>query len=381
MFMASDNRGADGGSFAVIEANGNPLEAFPTNLDLASLGGGGGGAQSYEGGAMGARVPGHPSFAVEFDNWNGGIGNNDPNGEQGEWHTGINVNASVLSIVSSAAVPDAYDETGVHMTIAYSPIDDVTANVDVYVHDNDGGPVTNPVSGVVGRLSGDVVLGFTGATGGADATLEVDNIELYDLCEEARDSVAIEGAPAEVAVGTPVTLTAAGAGHDEGGAATYSWSVSGDLEIVGAADGATVEIQGVLGEGAETGAGTITVVCGDGVCIDYASASVDIAVAGPTGINLVPGDANLDGQFNISDPVTELNYLFGGAALAACLVNEDTTLNALGLVLLDHNGDGEFNISDAVGALNNLFAGAANHVLGLVCTEIEGEGCDPTCEI
>ena len=281
MFMASEDTAADGGSFAIIQAGGDPLAPFAPDLDLATLGGGGGGAQSYQGGAMEGRAEGHASFAVEFDNWQGGFFDNDPNGDNngsnGRYHTGINVNASVNSVVSSGAVPDAFDETGVHVTVAYSPINDDLAKVDVYMHDNDGGPNTNPVSAVIYKLHGDLVLGFTGATGGANASLEFDNVELSDACSETRDTVSIEagdgGGGAEV--GDTVSFTATAGGVDDGGAAAYSWSVSGPGAIVGAADGASVSV-----ELTDVGTVTVSVSSGDGVCFEYASALDDCRIRG-----------------------------------------------------------------------------------------------------
>ncbi len=57
------------------------------------------------------------------------------------------------------------------------------------------------------------------------------------------------------------------------------------------------------------------------------------------------GDFNADGQFNISDPIGTLNFLFAGIGSPSCMK------------ALDANGDGSVNISDATFSLNFLFSG------------------------
>lgn len=68
------------------------------------------------------------------------------------------------------------------------------------------------------------------------------------------------------------------------------------------------------------------------------------------------GDCNGDGSVNIADPIGLANYLFGGAAVPACL-------NAC-----EVNGDGQINLGDVVYALNNLFSGGPSPVAPPACT-------------
>jgi hypothetical protein len=57
------------------------------------------------------------------------------------------------------------------------------------------------------------------------------------------------------------------------------------------------------------------------------------------------GDANVDGQTNISDPVLILNWLFLGDETPGCLD------------AVDANDDGETNLSDPIAILDHLFLG------------------------
>lgn len=59
----------------------------------------------------------------------------------------------------------------------------------------------------------------------------------------------------------------------------------------------------------------------------------------------IRGDFNRDGRLDISDPVAELGYLFGGARAARCLDAGDT------------NDDGRLDITDPIVALEHLFSG------------------------
>lgn len=102
----------------------------------------------------------------------------------------------------------------------------------------------------------------------------------------------------------------------------------------------------------------------------------------PAGASLKPGDTNGDGNFNISDPVANLNFLFGGGDVAECYRVPDSDpveLSAAGLAVVDFNGDGSNNIADAVAALNFLFGGGTPHTLGEDCATIDG-GCEVMCE-
>ena len=68
------------------------------------------------------------------------------------------------------------------------------------------------------------------------------------------------------------------------------------------------------------------------------------------GFRFVRRDCNDDGEVNISDAVSILNWLFGGNAAVGCVA------------ALNTNGDAGVNITDAVSLLNFLFAGGASPV-------------------
>ncbi len=100
------------------------------------------------------------------------------------------------------------------------------------------------------------------------------------------------------------------------------------------------------------------------------------------GASLNPGDVNFDGNVNISDPVTALNFLFGGQTLAECYATVDgvvVTLTEAGLAVLDWNGDGSHNIADAVASLGSQFGGGVGHALGSDCVTLEGT-CTDNCQ-
>jgi hypothetical protein len=102
----------------------------------------------------------------------------------------------------------------------------------------------------------------------------------------------------------------------------------------------------------------------------------------PPGARLKPGDVNGDAGFNISDPVAQLNFLFGGGPLPECYTVPDSnpvTLTGAGLAILDFNGDGGSNIADAVSALNYLFGGGGPPALGADCALVEG-ACADNCQ-
>ena len=67
----------------------------------------------------------------------------------------------------------------------------------------------------------------------------------------------------------------------------------------------------------------------------------------PQGNSFARGDANIDGNIDISDPTTTLRYLFLGGAELRCV---DAA---------DGNDDGVISLTDAIYVLNHLFLGAA----------------------
>ena len=96
---------------------------------------------------------------------------------------------------------------------------------------------------------------------------------------------------------------------------------------------------------------------------------------------MVASDVNLDGDFNISDPVALLNFLFAGIPLADCLIDGED-FSAMGVALADFNGDGNVDISNPVGKLNRLFGGGDPAAAGEGCQVFEVETtCEPTCTI
>ena len=68
----------------------------------------------------------------------------------------------------------------------------------------------------------------------------------------------------------------------------------------------------------------------------------------PPGDRLIRGDANADGQQNITDGVVILNFLFTAGATLPCI---DAA---------DNNDDGSVNITDGVFMLNFLFSSGAD---------------------
>jgi hypothetical protein len=198
---AADPNPADGMTFAVVEVGGtgNPAGAFPPDLAIADLRGDGGGAEAYEGFTLRGRNEGHQSFAVEADNW---VGGGEPGNEPGDggspgndcaYHVGLNVNSSVSSIqtniqlgVATAALPDVFAPGGAHFKVRYER----SGHVKVWVNgvDRAGNPVppVQVIDARIPQLSGPVLLGFTGGTGGATCRQEVDNVVISGLyCVEA----------------------------------------------------------------------------------------------------------------------------------------------------------------------------------------------------
>ena len=73
-----------------------------------------------------------------------------------------------------------------------------------------------------------------------------------------------------------------------------------------------------------------------------------VAAAVPPVVLFVRGDANADGQIDIADAITILDYLFGGGHVPAC---RDAG---------DGNDDGTVDIGDAITVLGHLFGGAGS---------------------
>jgi hypothetical protein len=106
-----------------------------------------------------------------------------------------------------------------------------------------------------------------------------------------------------------------------------------------------------------------------------AGGSPGVATGGVVAGRQRPGDANQDGELDISDAVGLLRLLFAGSGLAAPC---DGAVNAGGnLALLDANGDASLNIADVVALLAYLFNHGPPHALGTSCVRLEG--CPSAC--
>ncbi len=307
---------ADGLTFAAIATGqndglGTALGAFPPGLDIASLGGDAGGSMGYSGGTIRQRAECHPSFAVEIDLWVGGGNNEVPDGgspgNPGRWHTGINVDGYVDSLQTSAdygvpstELPDLFAPDGVHVEVVYR----ANGQIETWVAANDGSVARVQTGSVeIEPLpSGDVILGFTGGTGGATVTAEIDNVILTALCCETSDIVEISGDTIGInEAGIAAMLSAEVTGIDEGGAPVYSWEiVSGDASIVSADDEQDVLIQCESLDDV-----VVRVTAGDGVCDDVAVDEYTLLCACPT-----EGDTHCDGlsftgpEGNLAGPYT-----------------------------------------------------------------------------
>ncbi len=373
--LPGDVNPADGMTFAVVEiaGSGNPLGPFPKDLDAASLNGGAGSGLAFDGGTLGARTECHPSIAIEMDNWvGGGEPGTDPadggsTGFDGNWHIGADVNASVASVqtnatfgVPSRSLPNVFDPNGAHIEIRYSP----NGHVRGYVSQNTaGGPDLATRIQVlevsIPPLSGDVLFGFTGATGGATSTLEIDNLLGSAICCESPDSVSIDQGDGPLAAieGDVVNLSATFTGDDA--AVTYNWSVTGPATIVPADSTVAVTTTGV-------GTVVVSVSADDAPCADTPDPdSITVEVA-PAGGNQVPGDTNQSGVTDISDSVGLLGYLFlGSPTVLPC--DGGASHDPGNISLLDGNGSGVIDLADAVYELNFLFVGGPPPVLGKDC--------------
>jgi hypothetical protein len=89
----------------------------------------------------------------------------------------------------------------------------------------------------------------------------------------------------------------------------------------------------------------------------------------------IPGDANQDGQLDLSDALRLLLKLFGHDPGLPC---EGASLNAgANLALLDSNGDGGLSIADVIHELNYLYRNGPQPFRGTRCVSIEG--CSSVC--
>ena len=188
---------ADGFNFAVVE--GDFETAAPGKV------GGGGGAAGYDTGDSNALPPGaprHRGYAIEIDNWDGGVGSNDRGPGNPHYHLGVNYNndnqsaqntwemgftgandgtATSLPPVSGATNADA----GAHVIIHYLPeADSDLAQIRVWLSDNkaaEGDEWFEPklvLDTVAPKLRGPAFVGAAGGTGGANANQALDNFSV-----------------------------------------------------------------------------------------------------------------------------------------------------------------------------------------------------------
>jgi hypothetical protein len=102
---------------------------------------------------------------------------------------------------------------------------------------------------------------------------------------------------------------------------------------------------------------------------------VKALVIDPPSNRLLPGDANVDGQLDLSDGICLLELLFlGGNRNLPCGSSLSAERN---VVLLDTNGDARTDLSDTVYLLRYLFLGGPAHVQGELCRVIDG--CPDRC--
>lgn len=339
------NPPADGMTFAVVATGANDglasaFAPFPPGLGVTSLRGSGGGSLGYSSFdnnfSMRGRVEGHPSFAIEMDNWVGGDGGSDPANEPGDggspgnprtWHIGVDVQANVSSVqtnaqfgVPSPALPDIFSPQGAHIEVQYRP--DGAINVWVSGVDKNGQevPRMQVLSTVIPPLAaGDVLMGFTGGTGGATSTQEVDNVKLSAICCEQADSAAITGPTSGTKGEGSVKLTGLAGGVEVGAAATYAWSlVSGTAVLTDNGDGtASVESD-------SEGDVVVRLATGDGACTDGATDEHTITFSCPSagdthcaGLTVQggPGPGNYVATANATDDSGDsaLSYLFSAS--------------------------------------------------------------------
>jgi len=174
----------DGMAFVAIVAG---LHAPAIRVD--NLLGGIGGLLGYEGGTIRERTECHPSFAVELDLFRGGgepgnEGLGSP-GESGSYHLGIDVNSSVSSLRQSTefgptVLPDLFDLLGIQVLVRYQP----TGLIEVSLLHSSGKPAGPVVKAFIPPLSGEMIFGFTAATGTATVTQEISDFEVrYLTCK------------------------------------------------------------------------------------------------------------------------------------------------------------------------------------------------------
>lgn len=147
------------------------------------------------------------------------------------------------------------------------------------------------------------------------------------------------------------SVAANGAGTPE-----YEWRKDG-LSIAGATS-AELSIDEFSADDVGIYEVIVTTSCGSTM-----SEPAELSVAAGCSGQFLRGDANQDGDIDISDPITILNYLFRGGVVITCLSSLDT------------NDDGGLDIAEAIFLLSYLFRGGVDAPPPNVLT---GCGIDPT---
>jgi hypothetical protein len=327
-----------------------------------------GGGLGYEG-INGSFDTAGPSLAVESDTWSASYfneGTGSPTND-GTWHLGINAGGSMHCVaLNGQSLPDIFGRAGVRHRVVYSS----DGRVSVFLSDpaaggrGGGGGIEEEMPDAEGSVEplstgGDKegTLGFTGGTGSATQTSEVDDIDVIVVdCTDTGEAAFVSGQRI-ARPGDLVTLDAsdshAGEG-DDGETLDFAWSASGFATVEGPTDGPTVTLR--MGSPVGDGEAIGRVAVDDRRCESPSSASTEHRITvTDKATTWVTYDGNDDGGFNISDPIAHLNFLFSGAAPPGCLE------------AMDFNGDASQNISDPVAALNFLFSSGA--------PPARGEGC------
>ncbi|MBI4602530.1 MAG: hypothetical protein HY721_11275 [Planctomycetes bacterium] len=318
-----------------------------------------------------------PSFSVEVDTWAAQLFNERSGAPANDaaWHLGINNSGSVHSVaVSPSPLPDCWGPSGVRFRVVYRS----EGKVSVYVVGGQGAgagagdeqPIAEAqVDPLSNQGDTDAVVGFTGSTGGASETGEIDDVVVTVVdCNDSQEVGRIAG-PETAGKGALVVLDAGGSTAGTGDAGeplAFKWMVSGDGAIEGADDGPTV----ILRTGSPVGDGEVIgrVFVDDRRCAAPVSSTAEHKIRVTSGGGRqVTYDANGDGKMDLSDAVFHLSFLFSGGRQPACLE------------ALDFNGDQRKDISDPIAELTFLFGGGLPPAKGMGCqtyaTCAAGPGC------
>jgi uncharacterized protein (TIGR02145 family) len=91
----------------------------------------------------------------------------------------------------------------------------------------------------------------------------------------------------------------------------------------------------------------------------WLSASVINAFAAPAAKSVLPGDSNCDGEVNVMDVITTINYILGNNPQPFCFIEADV------------NGDGSVNAIDVIQTINIVLSGGFTCGVSTI-TDIDG---------